>query len=113
MSWDSSKVSGTLIHLGTFSITLNFTNKVDNLSWTCTTVYGPNSRTIRSDFWNELRHVHDSCSSTWVLCGDFNTVFSLNDKNRGFPNASDLASAQNFLNELNLADPPLLGRSFT
>ncbi|XP_039141263.1 uncharacterized protein LOC120278582 [Dioscorea cayenensis subsp. rotundata] len=40
-------------------------------------------------------------------------MFSPNDKNRGIPNLGDLASAQNFLNELNLVDPPLHGRSFT
>lgn len=40
-------------------------------------------------------------------------MFFLNDKNRGIPNPSDLPSAHNFLNELELADPPLHGRSFT
>lgn len=113
MSWDSSKVSGTMIHSGAFSLTLKFTNKVDNQSWACTTVYGPTSRTIRCEFWEELCLAHDLCFSTWVLCGNFNTVFSLNDKNRGFPNSSDLTIAQNFLNELDLVDPPLLGRRFT
>lgn len=113
MSWDSSKVIGSLIHSGTFSLTLKFTNKFDNITWACTTVYGPNSRSIRNDFWNELRLIHDLWPSTWVLSGDFNTTFSINDKNNGFPNSNDLTSAQNFLNELNLADPPLHGRSFT
>ncbi|KAH7651412.1 DNA-(apurinic or apyrimidinic site) lyase protein [Dioscorea alata] len=30
LAWDSSQVSGTLLHKGSFSITLEFTNQSDN-----------------------------------------------------------------------------------
>lgn len=48
-----------------------------------------------------------------MICGDFNVTFSLDDNNKGTPNLGDLLDAQNFLEDLNLVDPPLHGRGFT
>ncbi|KAH7687154.1 Exodeoxyribonuclease III protein [Dioscorea alata] len=113
MAWDKNLLSGSLIHSGVFSLTLEFSNRLDNSVWLCTSVYGPNARSLRSDFWNELRLIRNLRSSPWVICGDFNVMFSLNDKNTEIHNLGDLVNAQIFLNELNLIDPPLHGRGFT
>lgn len=48
-----------------------------------------------------------------MICGDFNVTFSLDDNNKRTPNLGDLLDAQNFLEDLNLVDPPLHGRGFT
>ena len=113
MAWDNSQVSGSLKHVGSFSLTIEFTNRVDNSVWLCTTVYGPNARSLKSDFWNEIRFVRRLCPAPWVICGDFNTVFSPKDKNKGFPNLGELAASQSLIEELNLLDPPLHGRGYT
>lgn len=68
-------------------------------------VYIPNSRALKNDFWNELRFVRNLSSSSWIICGNFNDIFSLNDKNKGIPNLMDLSDAQNLLNNLNIIDP--------
>ncbi|XP_039141337.1 uncharacterized protein LOC120278673 [Dioscorea cayenensis subsp. rotundata] len=104
---------GTLIHKGTFSITLEFTNTSLNIKWACTSVYGPNDRTLKFEFWNELRTVRNLHELSWLICGDFNTSFTFNDKNNGIPNPREIANAQQFLGDLNLIDPPLHGRKFT
>lgn len=113
MAWDSSKVSGSLIHSEVFSLTVEFTSRLDSLTWRCTAVYEPNSQSLRIDFWNKIRYVRSLSSTTWVLCGDFNTVISLNDINRGYPNLGSLALVQTLLNDLSLLDPPLHGWGFT
>lgn len=57
--------------------------------------------------------MRSSRTSFWVIFGDFNTVFSMSDKNKGLPNLSDLDSGQNLLEELNLVDPPFHSRGYT
>lgn len=113
MACDSSKISGSLIHSKVFSLTLEFTSRLDILTWICMTVYGTNSRSLWTNFLNEIDYVRSLSYTTWVLCGDFNTVFSLNDKNRCFPNLGDFALAQNLLDDFSLLNPPLHGRGFT
>lgn len=54
MAWDSTQVIGNLIYKGSFSITIRFTNRENNLDWACTIVYRPISRSLKIDFWNEL-----------------------------------------------------------
>lgn len=46
MACDSSKISGSLIHSKVFSLTLEFTSRLDILTWICMTVYGANSRSL-------------------------------------------------------------------
>lgn len=49
----------------------------------------------------------------WVICGDFNAIFNLEDKSNGNPNIEDIRCAQTLLRDLNLLEPPLVGRKFT
>lgn len=84
MAWDHSQVNGTLIFKGTFSITIRFINRDNNSNWACNSVYVPNERTLRSDFWNEVRLVKNLLSIPWAIYEDFNTTFNLEDKNKGY-----------------------------
>lgn len=107
MAWDHSQVNGTLIFKGTFSITIRFINRDNNSNWACNSVYVPNERTLRSDFWNEVRLVKNLLSIPWAIYEDFNTTFNLEDKNKGDLNSRDIITTQNIL------DPPLHGHHFT
>ncbi|KAH7658696.1 DNase I-like protein [Dioscorea alata] len=50
MAWDKNQVSGSLIHIGSFSITTEFTNHFDNSIWLCSSAYGPIDRSLKGDF---------------------------------------------------------------
>ncbi|KAH7676675.1 RNA-directed DNA polymerase protein [Dioscorea alata] len=100
IAWDTSQTVGSLIHKGTFSITVKFSNTDNNSSWACTTVYGPILRQLKIDFWQEIRTIRNLHPDPL-------------DKNKGDINPRDLATPQNLLGELNLIDPPLQGRRFT
>lgn len=113
LAWNRAQVSGTLIHKGAYSIALEFTNKENSSTQACTGVYGPNTRSFKVDFYNELQTIRNSHSLPWVICGDFNTIFSLEDKNKGDSNSRDVFSSQGLLGELSLIDPPLHGNSYT
>lgn len=107
MACDCSQVIGTMIHKGSFSISIALKNISNNTNWVCSNVYGPNTRSLRFDFWNELHTVRNLHSDPWVIYGDFNTIFTLEDKNKGDFNSRHLAISQDFLGELNLIDPPI------
>ncbi|KAH7690203.1 RNA-directed DNA polymerase protein [Dioscorea alata] len=113
VAWDRSQAIGTLIHKGTYSISIEFSNTSNNSTWICTSVYDPVTRSLKVDFWNELRNIRSLHALPWIICGDFNTIFSIDDKNSGDLNSRDISTSQNFLEDLNLIDPPLHGRCYT
>lgn len=47
-----------------------------------------------------------------MICGDFNTIFTQEDKNKGDVNTRDITTSQYFVNKLNLMDPPLHSCSY-
>ncbi|KAH7690481.1 RNA-directed DNA polymerase protein [Dioscorea alata] len=55
ISWNSAIMSAKLLNIGTFSLTMEFCSKRNNLTWRCTSVYGPNARNLKPAFWDELR----------------------------------------------------------
>lgn len=75
LAWNRAQVSGTLIHKGAYSIALEFTNQENSSTQACTGVYGPNTRSLKVDFYNELQTIRNSHSLPWVISGDFNTIF--------------------------------------
>ncbi|KAH7692001.1 RNA-directed DNA polymerase protein [Dioscorea alata] len=90
MGWNSGAHSGKLIKVGTFSLTMEFHSKRDNFSWRCTSVYGPNGRSLKPAFWEELRDCGGDQAFPWVICGDFNAIFTLEDKNSSNLNFDDI-----------------------
>ncbi|KAH7672068.1 RNA-directed DNA polymerase protein [Dioscorea alata] len=55
IGWNSTIMSAKLLHIGLFSLIVEFCSKCDNLVWRCTSVYGPNDRKLKGTFWDELR----------------------------------------------------------
>lgn len=76
-------------------------------------VYGPNGRSRKHAFWKELRDSGGATYVPWVICGGFNAIFLMEDKNTGIPNLDDIHSANLFLHDLGLQEPPAVGRRFT
>lgn len=113
IGWRSSSFERKLIHLGKYCSIVEFTNQPDQFSWLCTIVYGPNKRHLKPDSWNEIRISNDARQLPWIICGDFNVIFSLNDKSLDNPNLEDISNAQKLIRDLNLIEPPLRGRKFT
>jgi hypothetical protein len=57
-------------------------NRVDNVQWTFTSVYGPIDNNLKVYFWEELRHISSICHAVWLLCGDFNAIRFRSKKNK-------------------------------
>ena len=49
--------------------------------WWFTGVYGPHRDADKMAFLDELREVRLTCTGPWMVAGDFNTIYSSEDKN--------------------------------
>lgn len=78
--WNSAILTGQLVQVGKFSLIVNFCSFSDHLRWRCTSVYWPNARSCKLDFWAELRGCAANYSVPRVICGGFIAIFALEDK---------------------------------
>lgn len=96
-----------------FSISVEFVSKRDNLIWFCKAVYGPNECACKQAFWEELRNCGSDSPLPWVICGDFNNIFVVEDKPFGNSNLADIRCANTFMQDLGLFEPLAVGSRFT
>jgi exonuclease III len=57
-------------------------------TWWLTSVYGPQSNDDKLLFLQELRQIRDFCQSPWAIVGDFNLIYTEEDKNNSSLNRS-------------------------
>ena len=98
--------------LGSFSISVKFALEGCGPLW-ISAVYGPNSPSLRKDFWVEL---YDICGLTlplWCVGGDFNVIRRSSEKLGGSRLTSSMRDFDSFISESELLDPPLRNASFT
>lgn len=65
-------------------------------------MYRPNARARKTEFWEELRGCVAEPNTPWIICGDFNAIFALEDKASGIPYLEDLRQASMFIYDLGL-----------
>lgn len=76
-------------------------------------VYGPHHDAEKISFLNEIREVRSLCVSPWMMAGDFNMIYSSEDKNNNNLNRAMMGRFWRLVNELELQEIPLLGRCYT
>lgn len=59
---------------------VEFWTRRDYLHWIYTNVHGPNSHHLKATFWEELQYSKGHLDMPWVICDDFNALFTSNDK---------------------------------
>lgn len=64
-------------------------------------------------FWEKIKVSNGAIPLPWVICGDFNVIFALQNKMSGIPNLVDIHNVQNLITELNVVEPPTFGRRFS
>lgn len=97
-------------YMGEFCMTVDFCSLKDNFRWQCTSFYGPNSRSHKSSFWEEIRGCEGMSNVPRVICGDFNAIFVQEYKAPGTPNLEDIRSASSLIQDLALCEPLSIGR---
>jgi exonuclease III len=85
----------------------------DEPAWWFTGVYGPSQDAGKVAFLDELREVRSECSGPWVLAGDFNMIYSSEDKNNTNLNRAMMGRFRWLVNDLELREMPLIGWRYT
>lgn len=50
IGWNNNLFIGNVRFKGTYTLTIEFTTRISNVVWLCTTVYGPNARHLKQSF---------------------------------------------------------------
>jgi hypothetical protein len=73
-------------------------------------VYGPQSNVLKIQFLDELRLVRQTCTSPWIVGGDFNLIYQVADKNNSNLDRAMMGRFCCFINDVELQEIPLLGK---
>lgn len=76
-------------------------------------IYAPNDDSRRGLLWNVIKNLRSDFPGPWCLGGDFNEIRSLGKRKGCTRRDSGMLEFNNFIEELELFDVPMLGRQFT
>ena len=111
--WDNRVVDKVEEAVGCFSVSCKFKNVVDHFVWAFTGVYGPNSDSDRSFFWEELSRVCSWWDVPLCVGGDFNVVRFPSKRSRSVYFTIAMRQFSAFISKQSLVDFPLVGGTFT
>jgi hypothetical protein len=67
----------------------------------------------RIHFLQELRDIRSTALGPWIIAGDFNLIYKVEDKNNNNYNRAMMGRFRKLIDDLSLRDIPLHGRKFT
>lgn len=83
------------------------------MSYILTSVYGPQADVDKVTFLDELRAIQATVGSPWMVAGNFNLILEATDKSNTNISRRNMGRFRRFVNEAELKDIHLHGRSFT
>ncbi len=98
---------------GSYSLHVLLKRHADGRELLISNFYGPTTASPKVDLFRELHCTSELAPAIWLALGDFNVLYSLQDKNGMPSNVSEIVQFRNAINEAGLLDIPLLNRSFT
>ncbi|KAK7243833.1 hypothetical protein RIF29_38645 [Crotalaria pallida] len=87
---------------------------IDSVQWRATFVYGANDQELRKELWDDLRGIHVSVNTPWLILGDFNCCLDPSEKLGG--NQVDWEAMEDFracVQDCRLQDMRFCGNLFT
>ena len=95
------------------SVSAKITMLEENVSWCITGVYEPQTDPERIAFMQEISDLKQHMMDQWLMLGDFNLIYRVEDKNNNRINIPMLNRFKNTIDNLQLAPLELFGRRFT
>jgi exonuclease III len=95
------------------TISANVTDIRNNTTWIVTGVYGPQGDLEKKMFIRELRRIKQAVLPKWLLLGDFNLIYKVQDKNNDRLDQRLMLTFRRALNHLEVKEIELIGRKFT
>lgn len=85
----------------------------DNQTWSITGVYGPQSDAEKQAFMQEITNLKQFMHPAWLLLGDFNLIYRVQDKNNNRVNLVLLNAFRRTIVKLQVTPIDLQGKKFT
>jgi len=77
-------------------------------------IYIPAQESQKDDFWQHLKHLHNTMDKPWCIMGDFNEMLHASEKFGGIPlSLIKVQRLNDFLHYSNSYDASVQGRLFT
>ncbi|XP_075088488.1 uncharacterized protein LOC142170472 [Nicotiana tabacum] len=112
--WDHTKVNVHNIVRRNHEIHATIEVRPTNFKWLLSSIYASTSTVDRDVMWNNLKNLVDSHQDTWLVGGNFNDVFSSNDKlGRRALNSRRVFKLWDNINYCNLQDLGYKGSKYT
>ena len=89
--------------IGSFSVSVKFALDGCGPLW-ISVVYGPNSPSLRKDFWVELFDIYGLTYPLWCVGGDFNVIRRSSEKMGGSSLTPSMRDFDSFIRECELLD---------
>jgi exonuclease III len=96
-----------------YTVSTTITMKADNVSWTITGVYGPQTDQDKLAFLDELESMKVNCLERWLIVGDFNLIYKAEDKNNNRLNRRLMNRFKQVIDANQLMELYLRGGKFT
>lgn len=100
-------------HATAHTISTTVTMLAEQKTWTMTGVYGPQTDAEKLIFLQEITDLRQAALPAWLLLGDFNLIFNVQDKNNTRLNLNMINNFRTTIDNLELARLELKGRRFT
>ncbi|CAD6342401.1 unnamed protein product [Miscanthus lutarioriparius] len=92
------------VHLSTHAVTATCTMKADGIKWQIIVVYGPQGDAEKLQFLQELKSIPRPAHGRWLILGDFNLIYQVEDKNNVNLNRRLMGAFKAVIDELNLKE---------
>jgi hypothetical protein len=85
----------------------------ENVTWSMTGVYGPQSDPDKRLFLQELTSLKSTMQPEWIILRDFNLIYRAQDKSNNRINLGMINRFRNTIDDLQLLPIEMHGRRFT
>lgn len=111
--WDSRVVTRVGARVGNFSVLCLFQGLLVDSRWVFSGIYGPCVDALRKGLWDELKLIPQIWRVPWCVGGDFNVVGFPHERFGARTFSQAMMEFNDFINEVELVDLPLIGGQFT
>ncbi|KAJ4746716.1 DNAse I-like superfamily protein [Rhynchospora pubera] len=112
-AWNPNTLSVENSMASRHQLTVDFVIRKDGSKFRLTNVYGPSNQIGRDAFLHEIRTLSPPNNTPWLICGDFNLTLQPEERTNRLYNQAGTADFAKLVDELQLIDLQMDGRSYT
>lgn len=114
LGWNPSRARVDILELATQFMHGKIVSLEHNVSFVVTFVYGFHTMATRVPLWKDFDRIGKHMGESWVLMGDFNTVFAIDHRINGKDvSEQEIRDGLDWLNELQLGFVRSVGQFYS